>query len=184
MRQEVERWLDGMSGQVLTAALRAGDRFRPRRAKRINDRQFAFRGADTYVGVGFSKPPRQDSTLADLQDTFKYVALDKVPVPGIRSSGWEILLRTPRSAVTEGVTIESWEDGVLRIRVRTEFHAIWGRRTDMVLPEDAGMPEGTFFNVRSPVKADLVIDGRLLRADMTGASFLEILIQWIGDELS
>lgn len=157
----VEAWIDGLDGTVYKATLRASDEVSPLPSTPINDHLFAFREGNLYIGLGFSEPPSSNSTLEELRATFKHIALDRIPVPGVEATNWETRLQTPRSSFKEGVTLESWKDGVLRIRVQTEFFAAYGRRTDIRIPADARMPKGTYFQIRQPIKADLVIEGRL-----------------------
>jgi hypothetical protein len=157
----VAQWIDGLRDQAYTATFRASDGKSPLPSKRINDRLFAFQEGDVYIGIGFKKAPANTSTLQELRQTFAHLALDRIPVPGIDAKHWETRLRTPRSSFREGVTIESWEAGVIKLRVRTEFFAAGGRRTDILVPADAGMPEGTYFQIRRPIRADFLIEGRL-----------------------
>jgi hypothetical protein len=161
VKRAVAGWLEGMEGNVYKATIRASDGKSPLPATRINNRLFAFREGKVYIGIGFSKAPRIDASLDELRATFAHVALDRVPVPGIEAVGWETRLQTPISSFKKGVTLEAWEGGVLRLRVQTEFFAAYGRRTDILVPADAGYPEGTYFQIRKPITADLVIEGRL-----------------------
>ena len=166
VQSAVAAWIDGVTGKgkEYKATLRSRDGVSPLPSKAINERLFAFHEGDLYVGIGFSKPPKRGSTLPELRATLKHIALDRVPVPGIAAVGWETRLQTPRSSFNEGVMIESWKDGVIRVRVHTEFFAAYGRRTDILVPADAAMTQGTYFQIRKPIKADLLIEGRLFPA--------------------
>ncbi len=159
-----QTWLRKLGGRPYKATIRSADGESPLPARRIDNRLFAFHEGDVYIGIGFSAAPSATSTLADLRKTFKHLALDRLPVPGVKATGWETRLQTRFSSFKEGVTLESWQDGVLRLRVVTEFFAAYGRRTDILIPADAGMPKNTYFQVRRPIKADLVIEGRLFPA--------------------
>jgi ecotin len=161
----VQSWIDGIKGKAYKADLRSNDGVSPLPSKAINSSLFALQEDNLYIGIGFSKPPKIDTSLTDLQATFAHIALDRLPVPGIKAVNWETRLQTPVSSFKDGVTLESWKDGVLRVRVQTEFFAAGGHRTDIIVPADAPMQKGTYFQIRTPIKADLLIEGRLLPAD-------------------
>jgi hypothetical protein len=166
LQDVVINWLDDVTGKgkLYKATIRGSDNVLPMPSKKINDRLFAFQDDEVYIGIGFSKPPAMGSTPEQLQKTLKHIALDRVCVPGIDAAGWMIRLQTPQSSFKKGVTIKSLKDGVLSVRVQTEFFAVYGRRTDIRVPADAGMPKGTYFQIRKPIKADLLIEGRLFPA--------------------
>lgn len=162
VKAAVEGWLEGVTGpeQAFRATLPPEDGS-ALTGRAINERLFVLHGGTSLIGIGFSQPPRADSSLAELRSTFKHLALDRIPVPGIRARGWQTRLLTPRSSFREGVTLQSWQDGVLSIRVQTTFFAVSARRTDILVPADAPMPPGTFFQIRRPIRADLLIEGDL-----------------------
>ena len=95
VQSAVEEWIAGVTGtgKVYKATLRSNDGASPLPSKAINERLFAFHEGDLYIGIGFSKPPKIDSTLSELQATLKHIALDRVPVPGIEAVGWETRCR-------------------------------------------------------------------------------------------
>ena len=165
VQSAVEKWLDGVTGtgKVYKATLRSNDGKSPLPSRAINERLFAFQEGDLYIGIGFSKPPKVTSSLSELRPTLKHITLDRVPVPGIKAVGWQTRLQTPISSFKKGVTIESWKDGVLCVRVQTKFFAAYGRRTDILVPADAGMPQGTYFQIRKPIITNLLIEGRLFQ---------------------
>ncbi|HEX5000731.1 MAG TPA: hypothetical protein VFY29_21080 [Terriglobia bacterium] len=157
----VRQWVDGMDGKVYTATIRSSDGVSPLRGKRVNDRLFEFQDGDVRIGIGFNIAPEKNSTLEELRSAFNHIALDRIPVPGVKTRNWETRLQTSTSSFKNGVTLESWKDGVLKARVQVQFFAAYGRRTDVAVPADARMPEETYFQIRKPIKADLTIEGRL-----------------------
>lgn len=161
VRHTVDTWLDSMQGKIYKATLRAQDGVSPLPVTAVNERLFNWKDGDISIGIGFSQPPTAQSTLQSLRTSFKHLALDHIPVPGVASKRWETRLRTPMSSFKDGVSLESWENGVLLLRVQTTFFAAYGRDLSVKTPADAGMPEGSYFQIRKPVKADLVIEGRL-----------------------
>lgn len=161
VRQAAQTWLDGLGGKPYRATLRATDGKFPLLGKAINDHMFAFVDEEVSIGLGFSKAPAKDSTLEDLRSTFSYLALDRIPVPTVRAKNWETRLMTPVSSFKDGVILESWKDGVLRLRVTTRFFAASGRRLDVEVPADAAMPPDSYFMIRQPVQGELVVEVKL-----------------------
>ena len=164
VRKAAQAWIDSLPATGYAATIRAADGTSPLPSRAVNDHLFAFTEGPVYIGIGFGTAPRRDSTLEELRDSLKHVALDQIPVPGITAPNWETRLMTPVSSFKEGVSLEKFESGVLTFRVKTRFFAACGRRTDLVLPADVGMPEGTYFQIRTPIQADLLLEGRLFPA--------------------
>lgn len=165
VKKAAQAWIDALPATGYAATLRAADGVSPLPAQGVNDHLFAFTEGPVYIGIGFGIAPKPDTTLKELQDNLKHVALDKIPVPGVKASNWETRLMSPISSFKDGVTLEKYENGVLTFRVKTQFFAAYGRRTDLVLPADAGMPPDAYFQIRTPIKADLLIEGRLFPAN-------------------
>ena len=94
VRQAVAEWMEGMEGKVYKATFKSNDGVSPLPATQINNRLFAFQEGDLYIGIGFSKAPKTNSTLRELQATFAHIALDRIPVPGVEAINWETRLRT------------------------------------------------------------------------------------------
>lgn len=164
VKKAAQAWVDSLPATGYAATLRAADGVSPLPAQPVNDHLFAFTEGPVYIGIGFGIAPKPDSTLKELQDNLKHVALDQVPVPGVKAGNWETRLQTPVSSFKDGVTLEKYENGVLTFRVKTEFFAAYGRRTDLILPADAGLPPDAYFQIRTPIKAELLIEGRLFPA--------------------
>lgn len=162
VRQAVEKWLGEMDGKIYKATFRAADGDSPMQAKPVSGQLYAAHDGGVAIGIGFTKPLQLDTTLDEVKAAFKHIALDRIPVPGIHAENWRVGLQSPVSSFAEGVTIESWADGVLAVRVQTSFFAAHGVRTDILVPADAGQPEGTYFQIRKPIKADLLIQMRLM----------------------
>ena len=56
----------------------------------------------------------------------KFIALDKVPTPGLEVIGWEIKPMTPVSSFQNGVEIRSYENGIATISVKTSCFCLYG----------------------------------------------------------
>lgn len=158
---EVSRQLNALAQTGYRESFGTGAGQVPLAASPVNDHLFAIRGDEAEFGLGFSEAPAATSTLAELRRTFAHIALDRIPVPGVQATGWETRLRTPTSTITEGVTIVSWENGIIRLRVQTEFFAAYGQRADVQVPADAALPEDAHFQIRRRLAADFEIRARL-----------------------
>lgn len=112
---------------------------------------------DYRITVGFKASVTSDTTLEELRKNFKYIALDKLPTPGLSEEGWEITPRTPVSSFQEGVEILDFRDGNITLRVKTRFFALGGRNTQVRVPADAPMPAGSYFQFRKDFDLDLTI---------------------------
>ena len=168
----VQQWVTQLDGGVYKATIRARDGVSPLPSREINARLVAFTEGDVYMAVGFSEAPKREASVRELQATLEFVALDRIPVPGVNATAWETRFMTPRSSFKEGVTFESWKDGVLRLRVQTTFFAASACRTDLVFPMDSPLPAGTCFRITAPIKADLIIEGRVLKPEKDHAEGL------------
>ncbi len=164
VQKAAQAWIDSLPSTGYAATIRAADGTSPLPSRAVNEHLFAFTEGPVYIGIGFGIAPKPDSTLEELQDSLKHVALDQIPVPGVAAPNWETRLMTPVSSFKDGVRLEKYEKGVLTIRVKTQFFAASGRRTDLLLPADVGMPKDAYFQIRTPINADLLIVGRLFPA--------------------
>lgn len=50
------------TGKSYNTTIRASDGVSPLPAETVNDKQFAFREGGYYIGIGFNKPPKPDSS--------------------------------------------------------------------------------------------------------------------------
>jgi hypothetical protein len=157
VQKAATKWIFNLKGKTYKATIRAAHGIKP--LPNYN-RLFEIHEGPLSIGLGFKTAPKSTSTVAELQRSLSYIALDRLPVPGIKAAAWQTTLQTPVSSFTDGVTIESWTKGVLRIRVKTKFFAIYGYRTDISMPADAPMPESGYFQIPKSISADLIIVGR------------------------
>ena len=88
-----------------------------------------------YVTLGLQGQLQADNTAASLQERLKFIALDKVPTPGLEVIGWEIKPMTPVSSFQNGVEIPQ-----LRKRHRHHhredqlFLSLWRRQAGITWP--------------------------------------------------
>jgi len=111
-----------------------------------------------YMSLGFDGPIAANTPLATLKKSFKYIALNQLPTPGLEVKGWKIRPQTPMSSFRDGVEFLSYEKGKIKLRVKTSFFALYGRDTRVLLPADAPSPKGTYFQIRKKFPLDLTIE--------------------------
>lgn len=117
-----------------------------------------------YVTIGLQGKLQADDTAASLQKRLKFVALDKVPTPGLEVKGWEIKPRTPISSFKDGVEIRSFENGIATISLKTSCFCLSGAVRQELLgpqPADAGLPEGSYFQLRQAIPLEIVFEAPL-----------------------
>ncbi|NQU24354.1 MAG: hypothetical protein HQ567_23980 [Candidatus Nealsonbacteria bacterium] len=156
------KWLESLpkKGLVLVEKVEkaADGGFAGRKVIGRKSTMFVYRKPGWYMSLGFSDAIEADTPLATVRQRFKYVALDRLPTPGLDVPGWEIRPRTPVSSFQEGVEIVGCGNGRIQLRVKTKFFALSGRNPNVLVPADAPMPPGTFFQIRKPFPLDLTID--------------------------
>ena len=113
------------------------------------------------VSLGFSDVIEADTPLDVVRKRLKYVALDRLPTPGLDVPGWEIRPRTPVSSFRDGVEIVDFRDGRIRVRVKSGFFALYGRDPSVLVPADAPSPKSAYFMIRQKFPLDLTIEAPL-----------------------
>ena len=110
------------------------------------------------VTLGFSQRLAADDSIKTVRQRFKFVALDQLPTPGLELPGWNVRPQTPVSSFKDGVEILQYGDGRIKLRIRTNFFAIYGRDPSVRVPADAPSPEGSYFQIRKNFPLDLTLD--------------------------
>lgn len=116
------------------------------------------------VTIGLQGKLQPDDTAASLQKRLKFIALDRVPTPGLEVKGWEIKPRTAVSSFRDGVEIRSYKNGIATISVKTSCFCLSGMVRQELLgpqPADAGLPEGTYFQLRQAIPLEIVFEAPL-----------------------
>ena len=73
----------------------------------------------------------------------------------------DIKPRTPVSSFTDGVEFLSYKNGVIKLRIKTHFFAIYGRDPSVRVPADARAPAGSYFQIRRRFPLDLTLEAPL-----------------------
>ena len=117
-----------------------------------------------YVTLGLQGKLQADDTAASLQERLNFIALDKVPTPGLDVKGWEIKPMTGVSSFLDGVEIRSYENGIATISVKTSCFCLNGAVNKALLgPQPAGArsPDGTYFQLRQEIPLEIVFEAPL-----------------------
>jgi len=155
-------WLDGLGDKGLVIVEKApAPGFVGRPVIGRKDTMFVLSKPGWYVSLGFSGAIGPDTPLATVKQRFKYIALDRLPTPGLDVKGWEIRPQTSRSSFRDGVEILACGGGKIKLRVKTKFFALYGRDPSVLVPADAPSPKGSYFQIRKQFPLDLTIDAPL-----------------------
>lgn len=120
--------------------------------------KFSLEESGWWVSLAFHGELSPETPLETLKKEFWYVTLDRLPTPGLDLPGWEVRPQTPSSSIKEGVEILAYRDGKIKLRVRTKFFALYGRDLSIVVPADAPVPNGSYFQIRKEFPLDLTIE--------------------------
>jgi hypothetical protein len=155
------KWLDGLGkrGLVLREDVKKGGfvvTHAPSALGRVT--KFSFQQPGWWVSFAFHGELSAETPLKTLRKKFWYVALHRLPTPGLDLPGWEVRPQTPTSSFKKGVEILAYGDGRIKLRVRTKFFALYGRDPSVLVPADAPMPPGSYFQIRRDFPLDLTIE--------------------------
>lgn len=161
-KKAASSWLEGLGkdGLVIVETDKE-NAFKGRMVGGTGSSMNVFSKPGWYINLGFQGKITADMTAADLQKKFKYVALDKLPTPGLDVTGWNIKPQTPVSSFSKGVEFLSYKDGVVKLRIKTNFFALYGRNPNVLVPADAPSPAGSYFQIRKNFPLDLTLEARL-----------------------
>ena len=131
--------------------------------KSVNSTSFQFSQEGWWVTISFSGDVTAKTSLEDLRKSIKFVALDKVPTPGLEIPGWQVKPQTPSSSFKKGVEIADLKDGVLSLKVKTECFALYGTNPKemSLVPADAGAPKAAYFQIRKSFPLELKLSAPL-----------------------
>ncbi|CAF1203668.1 unnamed protein product [Rotaria sp. Silwood1] len=73
-------------------------------------------------------------------------------------SNWEVYPQTRMSSFNEGVRIETYENGPLRVNVFTRFFAIYGHQEQKTPIMDKPADEGTYLQLRRDIEGIIRLD--------------------------
>ncbi|CAF2390654.1 unnamed protein product [Rotaria sp. Silwood2] len=115
---------------------------------------------------GFNEGLTKDSSLEQFRSNFNFIALDRLPVPGLDGvpSQWQIYPQTPISSFSEGVTLEQYNSNtqILQLNVQTRFFAIYGNIPQNPPIACAPAPKGTYLQVRRDIQGIIKLKAKLV----------------------
>jgi hypothetical protein len=114
-----------------------------------------------YINLMFKGEIKPNENVKNVRKRFLRVALDRLPTPGLDVSGWDIRPRTPVSSFSKGVEFIGLKDGVIQLRIRTNFFALYGRDPSVLVPADAPSPKTAYFQIRKNFPLDLNLEAPL-----------------------
>jgi len=159
-KSKAAAWLEGLGDKGLVLVEKAAaPGFVGRKITGRKSTMFVYTKPGWYMSLGFSGPITPNTPLAKLKESFKYIALNRLPTPGLAIEGWQIRPQTPRSSFSQGVEFLSYKNGQIKLRVKTQFFALYGRQNPSgPILADAPLPKGTYFQIRKPFALDLTIE--------------------------
>lgn len=119
--------------------------------------KFSFQQPGWWVTVAFKGTHDADTPLKTLQKNFWYATIDKMPTPGLKIPDWEIKPQTPTSSFSKGVELVEYGKGKMKVAIKTNAFALYGRNTAVLVPADAPTPEGAYFQIRQDIPIQLTI---------------------------
>ncbi len=159
--QAATEWLDGLGnmGLTLDEQITEGSFVAQSISGSGNSMAILSHGG-WYITLGFSGPITADTSLETVQERLLYVAMDRLPTPGLEVEGWDIKPRTPTSSIRdkEAISITAFEDGKITLHVETEFFALYGRDPSVRVPADAASPPGSYFQIRRAFPLQLTVE--------------------------
>ena len=114
-----------------------------------------------YINLMFKGKITADMDLAAVKKNFTRVAINKLPTAGLDVKGWDIKPQTPISSFSDGVEFLSYKDGIVKLRIKTTFFAIYGRNPSVRVPADAPAPKNSYFQIRKNFPLDLTLEAPL-----------------------
>lgn len=98
--------------------------------------------------LGFSEPISSSMPAAEIQRHLQFFAHSGFPTPGLWKQHWRIRAQTPRSDISDGLTVLEVGPGHLKLEIKTRFFALYGQDLRAVLAADEPSPENSYFLIR------------------------------------
>lgn len=159
-------WLKKRDGKI-TLAFKAPPKtpgFVGKRLDFSDDSVYWLNNKEWSVQLGFQGKVQAGDSVESLKKRFKYMALDKIPAPGLEVKGWNIHPRTGIAAFRDGVEIREYKRGIIKFSVTTKCDCLSGAvLKDLLgpLPDDVSLPKGTYFQLRQEIPLEITFEGPL-----------------------
>jgi hypothetical protein len=159
---QIESWLSAHQNKLELDLTKT-----PLNMNRHSETLFTGNQPQVAITLGFNDSNLSpNSSLDQLRSSFNFIALDRLPVPGLTGvpSKWEIYPQTPVSSFSEGVTLEQYDPStqILQLNIQTSFFAIMGN-----LPQENRIacgpaPKGTYLQVRRDIQGAIKLRAKLV----------------------
>jgi len=118
------------------------------------------------ITLGFNNEGlTKDSSLDQFRSNFNFIALDRLPVPGLDGvpPQWNIYPQTPISSFSEGVTLDQYDPNtqILQLTIQTHFFAIYGSVPQQHQLACGPAPKGTYLQVRRDIQGLIKLHAKL-----------------------
>ncbi len=158
----IESWLDKHQNKLELDLTRDPIDF-----KQHSGTLFTGRTSEVGITLGFNDENlTKDASLDELRSSFNFVALDRLPVPGLDGipPQWQIYPQTPMSSFSEGITLEQYDSNtqILKLNIQTTFFAIYGRVPQEHQMACAPAPKGTYLQVRRDIQGVINLRAKLI----------------------
>lgn len=110
-----------------------------------------------HITIGLSEKISSSMSAAEVQRRIDFFAHDGFPTPGLDKRHWRVRALTPSTHIEEGIDVLETGPGQLKLRVRTQFFALYGMDTRAVVPADAATPEEAYFQIEKAFPGEVVI---------------------------
>lgn len=158
---EAAKWLDGLkdTGLVLNEQpAKQGFGVSFGQSAFGNVIKFNYQQSGWGFNLTFRGDIKADTSLKELKEHLWHAVIDKVPTPGLNVPGWDIKPQTPTSSFEQGIEILAYGEGKIKVRILTNFFAIYGRDPSVLVPADAPALPGSYFMIRKEFPLDLTIE--------------------------
>ncbi len=159
-KQRAQEWLDHLGNDGLVLEHSEGKQaFKVKYNANLDSTTMRYQDLPSHWWVTLSIKGKlsKNTPLSVIQKNIKYVALDKLPTPGLVLNGWDVKPYTPTSSFKKGVEVRAYDGEMIALQVESYFFQLSGRDSSVVVPADAPMPSSAYFNIRQRFPLHLTI---------------------------
>jgi len=157
----IELWLDKHQNKLELDLTKDPIEF-----NRLTNTSFNGKASQVAITLGFKDENlTKNSSLDQFRSSFNYIALDRLPVPGLDGvpPQWNIYPQTPISSFSEGVTLDQYDPNtqILQLTIQTLFFAIYGSVPQQHRMACGPAPKGTYLQVRRDIQGLIKLHAKL-----------------------
>ncbi len=110
------------------------------------------------IYMGLTEEISSSMSAQDVQRRIKTFSLNGFPIPGLEAPHWLVEAVPPSSDMDEDVEVLEVGPGRIKLRVRTEFFALYGEDTRAEYIADASTPEEAYFQITKKFAGDAILN--------------------------